>query len=56
MLQARFSSEGSWNALRRLGHRNEVEAWVAGGRPSLATKALKLTRIGDWDVSYDTPG
>ena len=56
MLQARFSSEGSWNALRRLGHRDEVEAWVAGGRPSLATKALKLTRIGDWDVSYDTPG
>ncbi len=56
MLQQRFSSEASWNALRRLGHGEEVEAWVAGGKPSLATKALKLTRIGDWDVSYDTPG
>ena len=56
MLQARFSSEGSWNALRRLGHSDEVSAWVAAGKPSLATKALKLERIGDWDVSYDTPG
>ncbi len=56
MLQARFSSEGSWNALRRLGHRDEIEAWAAEGKPSLATSALKLKSIGDWDVSYDTPG
>lgn len=56
MFQARYSSEGSWNVVRRLGHKDEVKAWMDGGKPSLATPALKLERIGDWEVSYDTPG
>ncbi len=28
---------GYWNALRRLGHRDEIERWHAAGKPSLGT-------------------
>ena len=55
-LQSRSNNEGAWNALRRLGHREEIEAWMAAGEPSLATPGMELLRIGDWLISYDTPG
>ena len=37
-----------WNALRGLGHRD--------GMPSLATPSKPLHKLGDWDLSCDTPG
>ena len=45
-----------WNALRRLGHRDEIASWVESGRPSLASPMLRLTKLGDWNLSYATPG
>ena len=37
-----------WNALRGLSHRD--------GIPGLATHSKPLRKLGDWDLSYDTPG
>ena len=45
-----------WNALRRLGHREEIAAWKATGEPSLAAPTMALRKLGDWDLSYETPG
>jgi len=45
-----------WSGLRRLGHRDEIEAWTRAGEPSLATPTLALRKLGDWDLSYVTPG
>ncbi|MFN0168993.1 MAG: family 10 glycosylhydrolase [Bryobacteraceae bacterium] len=39
----------SWSALRRLGHREEV------GKP-LERPHSMLRKVGDWDLSYATPG
>ena len=46
----------SWNALRRLGHREEIAAWVADGRPAMTPEPMKITKLGDWDLSNITPG
>ena len=46
----------SWDALRRLGHRDELSAWTSEGEPALASPAKDMTKLGDWDLSYDTPG
>ena len=45
-----------WSALRRLGHRAEIEAWRAAGEPSLQPKSFALRSLEDWDLSYTTPG
>ena len=45
-----------WNALRRLGHRDEIEAWRAAGEPSLEPTAHDVDVLDDWDLSYTTPG
>ena len=45
-----------WNALRRLGHREEIEAWRAAGEPSLGPTAHDVDVLDDWDLSYTTPG
>ncbi len=46
----------SWDALRRLGHREEIAAWVQSGSPPFPRSASELTKLGDWDLSYATPG
>ena len=46
----------SWNALRRLGQREELQSWVRQGSPRLERPGSTLTRLGDWDLSYVTPG
>ena len=46
----------SWSALRRLGHREEVEAWVEHERPGLASPSMAVRKLGDWDMRYQTPG
>ena len=45
-----------WNVFRRLGHREEVAAWAAAGQPALPDTQVKLRVLGDWDLSYATPG
>ena len=45
-----------WSALRRLGHREEIEAWKEAGEPSLTTPTMELRKLGHWDVSYAPPG
>lgn len=46
----------SWNALRRLGRRKELQSWVGQGSPSLERPGSTLIRLEDWDLSYMTPG
>jgi hypothetical protein len=46
----------SWTALRRLGHRDELEAWTRAGSPKLERPGSNLKKLGDWDLSYVTPG
>lgn len=46
----------SWNALRRLGHKDEIAEWTASGEPNLTVPHKKITKLGDWDLSYITPG
>lgn len=48
--------DASWDVLRRLGHRAELADWVRRGSPSLERQSARLTRLGDWDLRYATPG
>ena len=45
-----------WDALRRLGHREELKAWMEAGEPSLALPTVGLKVLGGWNLSYATPG
>ena len=45
-----------WSALKRLGHRDEIQAWVEAGEPALSSDIVPLSRLGDWDTVYETPG
>ena len=53
---ARNDFSPSWDALRRLGRREELQSWVRQGSPKLERPGSTLTRLGDWDLSYVTPG
>lgn len=44
-----------WNTLRGLGHRDGIASWVRAGMRSLETPSKPLRKLGDWDLSYDTP-
>src|SRR5262245_24869646 len=46
----------SWNALSRLGHRDELEAWARAGSQKLERPGNQLKKLGDWDLGYATPG
>ena len=52
--RANFGS--MWNALRRLGHHEEISAWRMKGEPSLQPATSDLDVLGDWNLSYETPG
>ncbi|MSO21697.1 MAG: hypothetical protein EXQ58_00275 [Acidobacteria bacterium] len=40
----------------RLGHREEVSAWMAAGQPSVVPSSVRLRRLGKWDLNVETPG
>ncbi len=46
----------SWTALGRLGHKEELEAWARAGSPKSERPGSQLKKLGDWDLSYATPG
>ena len=46
----------AWNAVRRLGHVDEVQAWVEAGEPALPRASTPLREWAGWDLSYVTPG
>ena len=53
---ARNDFNPSWSALRRLGHRQELEDWAKSGSPAFVPPGRNLRKLGDWDLSYATPG
>ena len=46
----------SWNGLRNLGHREEIEAWLRDGAPSVRQVSTPLRRLGEYDLTFQTPG
>ena len=47
----------AWTAIRRLGHREEIEEWAKGGAPKrVPPKNIKFLKSGNWDFRYATPG
>ena len=38
--------------LKRLGHKDEIAAWIKAGEPPLEFPAIPLRRLGDWDISF----
>ncbi|MSP11991.1 MAG: hypothetical protein EXR62_03420 [Chloroflexi bacterium] len=46
----------SWDALRRMGHREEIQAWMHAGEPDLEPERMIFNELGGWDMNYDTPG
>ena len=40
----------------RLGHREEVAAWMTAGQPARLPSAVRLRKLGTWDLRIETPG
>ncbi|MCH8346743.1 MAG: hypothetical protein IIC87_07455 [Chloroflexi bacterium] len=54
--QPRLATAGPWDVAKRLGHRDEIAGWISGGHPSLAVPRRSVSKLGDWDLGYSTPG
>ena len=52
----RAQNTGASHVMRRLGHKEEVAAWVEAGKPGLAAPQMWLRKLGDWDFAYVSPG
>lgn len=52
----RANYQPMWNALRRLGHRDEIAEWVDSGKPALGDWTVPLLRLGNWDMTVIAPG
>ena len=52
----RSQSTGASHVMRRLGHKEEVAAWVKAGGANLDAPQMWLRKLGDWDFSYVSPG
>jgi hypothetical protein len=52
----RAQRTGASHVMRRLGHRDEIEAWSRAGEPSLEAPSMRLHKLGGWDYSYVSPG
>jgi len=46
----------AWNALRRLGHREEIEAWMRAGEPTLDAPHIALRTLDGWNMRFVAPG
>jgi len=44
-----------WNAVRRLGHQDEISAWKGAGEPVLDASIVRLDSLGGWGSDYVTP-
>ena len=53
---ARNDFSPSWDALRRLGHRQELEEWAAAGMPAHRLAGSRMRKLGNWNLHYETPG
>ena len=53
---SRNDFSASWNALRPLGQREELQSRVRQGSPGLEPPGSTLARLGESDRSYMTPG
>ena len=40
----------------RLGHKKEVAAWSAAGEPPILPTATRLRKLGEWELTLETPG
>ena len=56
ILQARLEDLAPWHTLRRLGHREELESWRSSAEPPIVAQMTPFRKLGDWDLSYVTPG
>ena len=54
--QPRLATPGPWDAAKRLGHRDEIAGWMNTGHPSLSVPRRSVSKLGDWDLGYSTPG
>ena len=52
----RANCQAPWNALRRLGHQDEIEAWRQASEPSLPNPTVPIRRLGGWDMTTIAPG
>ena len=52
----RCNYKPSWNALRRMGHRDEIEGWRASGEPDLGAPLTRLRTLGGWHMGAIAPG
>ena len=53
---ARNDFSPSWDALRHLGHRQELKEWAAAGMPEHKPAGSRLRKLGNWNLHYETPG
>lgn len=52
----RANFQSLWNALRRLGHREEIRAWMEAGQPTLGPNLVPLRTMDGWNMSTIAPG
>ena len=49
-------TKGASHVMRRLGHKEEIAAWVEASEPSLEAPLMFVRKLGDWDFTYMTVG
>ena len=54
--EGRSNYKASWNALRRLGHKDEIEEWTKAGEPPLSAPLTRLRTLGGWNMEAIAPG
>ena len=52
----RAQRTGASHVMRRLGHRDEIAAWIEAGEPSLGIPTFHLRKLGGWDFTFVSPG
>jgi len=51
-----YNNQYAWNTMRRLGHREEIAAWMQSGQPEMPAPTVPLLSLGGWNLADDTPG